>query len=64
MDRQLAGSLPLELNTGEQVEIPVYTVNGELADQLLQMTEPLSPEVLQSLKQHEIRSVNATLRCR
>lgn len=52
----LAGNLTLVDNTGSRLEVPVYDWNEEVADQLMYRSQPLSPEFVQQLKRHQVRS--------
>jgi hypothetical protein len=55
VDQQPVGTVALDLKTGERIEVPVYDYDRNVANQLLQRSTPLSPEVLHSLKWHEVR---------
>jgi hypothetical protein len=52
----LAGNVTLVDNNGSQLEVPVYDWNEQVANQLMYRSQPLSPEFVQQLKRHQVRS--------
>ncbi len=52
----LLGDLSFVDSTGRQYRLPVYDWNQQVADQLMYPSQPLSPEIVQHLKRHQVRS--------
>jgi hypothetical protein len=52
----LLGNVKFVDNAGRQFDVPVYDWNEEVAEQLIYQPQPLSTEIVQQLKRHQLRS--------
>ena len=52
----LVGNLTLVDNSGRTFDVPVYEWNERVAEKLMYHSQPLSPEFLEQLRRHQIRS--------
>ena len=55
------GDLTLVGDGGSRIDVPVFDWDQQVADQLMYPAEPISPDIYQHLKRHQVRSSRSYL---